>query len=927
MASAQRPSSAHGARVECRPVWVEGTLSAEFEADTLPLLYADQSDYESYYTALQQKNPRRRRDLGAIKKLTGNARKMRDQGRLGECLALLEESLEARRLVFPANDYQLVSAQQHLCCTCIHFASHMLARGDSASALALFKQSKEMLRRQFPPAERPLFEVFLYNNWANYWYRRGRMSAAAQAAGIALARWSKVCTEGRHRHLAAFLGMRCGCALLQSAKPQEAEAVLAKALSELSAAEDDGGSVAEGDINVCAVPVRDEVPDDASDAAQTLAARPLRELVICLTSPYSNYNSCWPLSTTTRVGILCNLGQAKAALMEFKQGEELLRRAAVHFTQAAAGNEKSGNVWWFQQIQMSFTHCQQAIKEKRFAGPRVDHRNPAELGLQRLVLADTRRELKKKRERAALRKAQQDGDDDGDGDGEEEEGAAAEADAAEASPSPSPPPPDSDDSGDNTEPVWRTLVPALRMKASYRTARQQARQAEQAAAMLNPFKELEKRPGPLGAVAHRIVSKKERRKVKEQESSVQHDIQSLKQLEGEPAAEEDDEPRFYLYGAAEHMPQKVRQDLRDASAAPLAGQLTQPKRPAKKEQSRPRRAAAAAAASLAAAESPRQSPAGPRKKRSRTPADILSESIDQLDSAPPPVDAESVCKAAAERRISAAAARRLRLEEYVSALQQELETARAEAEALRQEEDDLTERLSAGAPPAPPQPPVSPDEPDGPRPQRAASVPPAPLAAPGGGGGGGYCDSGARHAPAAGVLASLGKSLRAGAPGLKTPPPKPKPVGTVPDEPVVGTSRMGALYSTRRGKGPPATGQSLAGDVRAAGQRQKRLRALLPHLDAHGATYRMVMKELAANQQVLTAQALSRRKKRMMEAAKTGRLALRAFSPPTSPTTSPLLNFKKPADEPPMAARWLAAAATWAIASTDIPSDADAKTE
>eukprot|EP01062_Namystynia_karyoxenos_P058104 TRINITY_DN4945_c7_g1_i1.p1 TRINITY_DN4945_c7_g1~~TRINITY_DN4945_c7_g1_i1.p1 ORF type:complete len:999 (+),score=355.12 TRINITY_DN4945_c7_g1_i1:86-2998(+) len=945
-------------RLDARPIWIEGVVSGEYEADTLPLLYAEQDDYECYYTTLQQKNPRRRRDLGVIKKLTSKARQMRTQGRLSDCLALLEESLDSRRRIFDESDYQLVAAQQHFCCTCIQFASHTLTRQDLPAAHALFKLAKEALQRQFPATERPLFEVMLYNNWANYWYRRGRWCAAAQAAGTALTRWSKICTEDRHRTMSAYLGVRYGCCLLQSGKPQEAGPVLMRALRDIPhAAARDCTVSTESAIVVHTVVVRDEVEKRGAEHAQLFASRPLRELVLCITSPYSHYDTRLPLPAATRIAALCNLAQAKAALMAFKLGEELLRQCAVLFTEAHAASPKDGNVWWWQQIQIAFSHCQMAMKHKRHAQARVDHRNPAELGLQRLVREDTQQELERRRQRAAARRQGEESEPDEDDEmggtqsaldasGPTEGAGAADGGTPTAGPAnddlePRELRPDSDESGEETEPVWQRLIPALKFKGGYRIARKEARLMAQATKVADPFTALAKRDEPICCVAQRVVAKKERKRERGHEQAQQRAIQRLQELNATAASppaegEEAGSPQFKLYGAEDYMPNSLRQELREAAAGTLKGPPTkQAQQAAAEEEKAPynpavREPAAVsnfrkAAVSYSPAGSPRTiSPRSKRRARAAsTPAAILSDTLAELHIPPPADDEENVVLLAAQRRLAATEERQARLEAYLGALQKELERAQQAAETLAQEREELAAAVASGSAPPPPQPAEEEAEPDGPRPQRAPPAPSPPRSrAPAGGGGGGYCDTGAAHAP------SLLASRIAQTPEPRAPPRRhriPIDHGDLP-------AGAEALYGTRKGRPKGATPEptpasSLAGDVRQAAERQKRLRALLPHLEPNGATYRMVTKELAANQQVLTAQSLQRRKRRMLEVANKGRLALQAFGPTQgSPGAASPAASKHPADAlaaaSPVAAKWLCAAATWALANPVSPGTA-----
>ncbi|KAJ9443581.1 hypothetical protein DIPPA_04580 [Diplonema papillatum] len=95
--------------------------------------------------------------------------------------------------------------------------------------------------------------------------------------------------------------------------------------------------------------------------------------------------------------------------------------------------------------------------------------------------------------------------------------------------------------------------------------------------------------------------------------------------------------------------------------------------------------------------------------------------------------------------------------------------------------------------------------------------------------------------------------------------------------------------------------KSLVSHCRSATERQVRLRALFPLMDRHTDTYRMVIRELAANQRLLTARAKEKRLRCMVEVAKKGRLAMKLFRPAAPPAqqTEGKPGSPKPAENPP----------------------------
>lgn len=194
-----------------RTLWPDITLSCDFEAETLPLLFAADDDCVAYFDALEALHHRKARLIHHVRLHTFEARKRRATGDWPGCIEALQEGCVEREAVFAFDDYQCVAARLHLAWTAVHAAT-IVAVGaetpeDSAAAHSMFGVARAVVGRVFGsatiqresdlspqhvaaagPCRRWLHRrvnIVLHNNWANHWATRKRWAAAMQHATIA----------------------------------------------------------------------------------------------------------------------------------------------------------------------------------------------------------------------------------------------------------------------------------------------------------------------------------------------------------------------------------------------------------------------------------------------------------------------------------------------------------------------------------------------------------------------------------------------------------------------------------------------------------------------------------------------------------------------------------------------------------------------
>jgi hypothetical protein len=195
--------------------WLDGVMIVNFEARTLPLLFAAETDMRSYFATMKQRLPRKAAVLEAGLSLCLEARGMRQAGDPLGCCQRLHEAAMLRRDVFPAADYQRVAAFEHAVWACVHLAVVEQAQHRLGNANALFAEALKYIRSikvenhaNFASSVLLCMEVVLHHNWANYWVLREKWNAAQQHASVAAAKFEKICPNEGLAEAKTFLALR-----------------------------------------------------------------------------------------------------------------------------------------------------------------------------------------------------------------------------------------------------------------------------------------------------------------------------------------------------------------------------------------------------------------------------------------------------------------------------------------------------------------------------------------------------------------------------------------------------------------------------------------------------------------------------------------------------------------------------------------------
>ncbi|CUG54640.1 Hypothetical protein, putative [Bodo saltans] len=183
--------------------WADATIIANFEAATLPLLYAPEEDCKQYFQAMKRKNPRKGLGLEAVYALCLQARAAKDSGSYLEALRFLRDGADRRLQLFHGGDYQVVAAYEHCVWCAIHLGVLELSSTKSSGACAassLFSFGLDVLRSCrgavngsiLSPFVTITLEFVLHYNWTSYFMHRSKWHAAAHHAQITLQRWRKL---------------------------------------------------------------------------------------------------------------------------------------------------------------------------------------------------------------------------------------------------------------------------------------------------------------------------------------------------------------------------------------------------------------------------------------------------------------------------------------------------------------------------------------------------------------------------------------------------------------------------------------------------------------------------------------------------------------------------------------------------------------
>ena len=177
-------------------LWMAGTLTAEFEPTTIPLLLTPYADFDAYYNTLRKFHPTKQHEFDALRLLYSQCREALSDGRDEDSVAYLGQALKLRRFIFAAEDYQVVAAEIHFAMVLVHFATQFTVHGFYDVAYRYFNLAKTQITSKLLPGlsgnARHCFLCVMYNNWANYWVARGKphqgldCAERAKAAYVAL---------------------------------------------------------------------------------------------------------------------------------------------------------------------------------------------------------------------------------------------------------------------------------------------------------------------------------------------------------------------------------------------------------------------------------------------------------------------------------------------------------------------------------------------------------------------------------------------------------------------------------------------------------------------------------------------------------------------------------------------------------------------
>ena len=173
-------------------LWLDAPVLTNFEAVTLPLLYASTPDCEQYFSALRKNFPRKSVELQRIEELNMLARKSKIENDFLRCVEYLRLAANIRCGLFVETDYQVVSAIEHCVWSAIHLAVSSPHFHTQSAKLFLFAAGTLKLIPRLGKCNRAAILFVLHYNWTNYWARRGKWHAALQHNTIALAKWHEL---------------------------------------------------------------------------------------------------------------------------------------------------------------------------------------------------------------------------------------------------------------------------------------------------------------------------------------------------------------------------------------------------------------------------------------------------------------------------------------------------------------------------------------------------------------------------------------------------------------------------------------------------------------------------------------------------------------------------------------------------------------
>lgn len=289
--------------------WADATIIANFEAATLPLLYAPADDCKQYFQAMKRKNPRKGLGLEAVFALCLEARAAKDDGSYLSVLRLLREGADRRLQLFHPGDYQVVAAYEHCVWCAIHLGVLELSstRSSKASAASsLFSFGLDVLRGcKGPGPNGPILSPFittalefvLHYNWTSYFVHRSKWHAAAHHAQLTQQRWKRLPLAGGNPAAKPFERLLALRSLLVEERVGEDVQRVRKGFAALQASSaataasaTDEDAAVYGSTTSTAVPgdERDDVIVDDDDAASASASTTTSAPTVMTLSVVSN---------------------------------------------------------------------------------------------------------------------------------------------------------------------------------------------------------------------------------------------------------------------------------------------------------------------------------------------------------------------------------------------------------------------------------------------------------------------------------------------------------------------------------------------------------------------------------------------------------------------------------------------------------------
>jgi tetratricopeptide (TPR) repeat protein len=369
----------------CRPLWLDGVMSADYEVDTLPLLFAHDSVYEVYYAALAHKHPQWSADLLALQRANSDARAALVMPDVEKCLEALKRCLSMRKSIFKDGSYQHYAALVHYLWTVLFFASDRLHSGALPHAFSLFVTARSELTTwasALCPADHLLLGCVLHGNWATYWWRRGRPSVAVQCCLRALQSWRSLANPSATplTSLGPFLLCRLAAALLlarraEVALPKLEALVLAFADSPVDPWSPPSPAGQEADrepvtfgSNVSVLPLGDPSGTfgcclQTVKVTLTPIPPPPRRIPLHATD--------WPLWDAVRYVTWYNAGCALLWLHQHAKARAALERAAAVFNECHSQARTPGNPHWWDLLRGAYDHVRGLPPEKTAASFRL----------------------------------------------------------------------------------------------------------------------------------------------------------------------------------------------------------------------------------------------------------------------------------------------------------------------------------------------------------------------------------------------------------------------------------------------------------------------------------------------------------------------------------------------------------------------------